>query len=137
MRSFRLHALRGIVSLALGVVSLIMASGPALADDKEVALRGLVDCGSLSERACRLKDSFFIWTDGWGAGTQHVKVDITWINFEKLSQIDQDDELCLTGFVREDQTYQATSINQNCDEGTDNDKEKQEEKKSDRKEKDR
>jgi hypothetical protein len=134
--------IRRLSLLALAVLALICASistGPsvALADDKELALRGLVDCGKKVETACDIKDAFFFWTSDITGVTSSVKVDITWIKPERIPAIDQEDELCLTGSMREDQVYQAWSINENCDEGTVNDKDEIRDKKQESKDKNR
>jgi hypothetical protein len=126
-----------LATAALASTALGYGVSPALADDKELALRGLVDCGKKVETACDLKDSFLFWTSDITGEIASVKVDITWIKEDKRPNIDQEDELCLTGSMRDDQVYQAWSINEQCDEGTVNDKEQQREKKEDSKDKNR
>lgn len=121
----------------IGIVASALPLSAALADDAEIALRGLVDCGSKSEKACKLNGSFFFDSAGLGEGTQHIKVDLAWIKPDRIPSIDQDDELCLTGFIREDGIYQATSLNEQCDEGTVNDKSVDHDKKEERKNRDR
>jgi hypothetical protein len=134
--------IRRLTYTALGAAALASASfGPgaslALADDKELALRGLVDCGKKVETACDLKDSFFFWTSDITGETARFKIDISWVKKDQIPSIDQEDELCLTGSMREDQVYQAWSINENCDEGTVNDKDELREKKDESKDKNR
>lgn len=129
-----MQLIRRMFYAALAVTAVAWAafsSGPrpALADDKELALRGLVDCGKKVETACDLKDSFFFWTSDISGETMSVKIDITWIKPERLPNLEQEDELCLTGSMRPDAVYQAWSIQENCDEGTVNDKDEQREKK--------
>ncbi|MFN0072173.1 MAG: hypothetical protein ACKVVP_11870 [Chloroflexota bacterium] len=134
MHSIRRSLVKPLLSVSIGFASIGATTSIGFADDVELALRGLVDCGKKVETSCNVKDSFFFWTDGYSEGTSRIKVDITWIKPDRVPQIDQEDELCLTGFVREDQVYQATSINEQCDEGTVNDKEQEKEKKDNRKE---
>jgi hypothetical protein len=133
MQSFRRFIVPPLLMTALGWISLGTGVTSVRAEDKEIALRGLVDCGTKVETRCDIKDTFFFWTEGYGAGTQRIQVDVTWIKSEKMPTIDQEDELCLTGFGREDQVYQATSINEQCDEGTVNDREQQRDKKEENK----
>jgi hypothetical protein len=137
MQLIRRFVAVSIPALALVGVSFGVGATGAFADEKELSLRGLVDCGRKVEQSCNIKDSFFFWTDGYGEGTQRVKIDVTWVKPEQIPSIDQEDELCLTGFVREDQVYQATAINEECDEGTVNDKDAEREKKENSKERNR
>jgi hypothetical protein len=126
-----------LAAAALASASFGSSSTTALADDKELALRGLVDCGKKVETACDVKNSFFFWTSDISGETMRVEIDITWIKPDRLPSMDQEDELCLTGSMRPDQVYQAWSIEDNCDEGTVNDKDEQREKKEESKDKNR
>jgi hypothetical protein len=137
MQLIRRLSIMSLLALGLGFVSLGARATGVLADDKELSLRGLVDCGKKVETACNVQGSFFFWTDGYSEGTQRVQIDVSWIKPEKLPPLDQEDELCLTGFVREDQIFQATAVNEQCDEGTVNDKDADREKKENSKERNR
>jgi hypothetical protein len=137
MQMIRRLSIMSLLSLGLAFVSLGARASGVLADDKELSLRGLVDCGKKVETACNVQDSFFFWTDGYGEGVQRVQIDVTWIKPERLPSLDQEDELCLTGFVRQDQIFQATAVNDQCDEGTVNDKDAEREKKENSKERNR
>src|SRR5215208_6463017 len=108
MQMIRRFSIMSLLAFGLAFVSLGARATGVLADDKELSLRGLVDCGKKVETACNVQDSFFFWTDDYGEGTQRVQIDVTWIKPEKLPSLDQEDEVCLTGFVRADQTFQAT-----------------------------
>ncbi|HEX3247295.1 MAG TPA: hypothetical protein VHX16_17965 [Chloroflexota bacterium] len=133
MRSFRRLMVTPLLMGALGWISLGTGVASVHADDKEIGLRGLVDCGAKVETRCDIKDSFFFWTDGYSGSSQRIQVDVTWIKPDRMPSIDQEDELCLTGFGREDQVFQATSINEQCDEGTVNDREELRDKKQENK----
>jgi hypothetical protein len=135
MQMIRRLSYTTLAAAALACASLGSGSTTALADDKELALRGLVDCGKKVETACDLKDSFGFWTSDISGETMSVKVDITWIKADRLPALEQEDEVCLTGSMRPDEVYQAWSIEENCDEGTVNDKEQQRDKKDDSKDK--
>src|SRR4051794_23992253 len=129
MQMIRRLSIMSLLALGLAFVSLGTRATGVFADDKELSLRGLVDCGKKVETSCNVQDSFFFWTDGYGESTQRVQIDVTWIKPEKLPSLDQEDELCLTGFIREDQIFQATAVNEQCDEGTVNDKDAERDKK--------
>ena len=90
-----------LAATALAGASFGSGAPSASADDKELALRGLVDCGKKVETACDLKDSFFFWTSDITGETARFKIDITWIKSDRIPSIDQEDELCLTGSMRE------------------------------------
>ena len=137
MQLIRRLSIMSLLTLGLAFVSLGARATSVLADDKELSLRGLVDCGKKVETACNVQDSFFFWTDGYSEGTQRVQIDVSWLKPEKLPPLDQEDELCLTGFVREDQIFQATAVNEQCDEGTVNDKDAERDKKENSKERNR
>ena len=137
-----MYSIRRLSHVMLGVVALACASfgfgaSSAQADDKELAIRGLVDCGKKVETACDIKDSFNFWTSDITGETMSLKVDVTWIKQDRMPSLDQEDEVCLTGSMREDQVYQAWSINENCDEGTVNDKDELRDKKQESKDRNR
>jgi hypothetical protein len=122
---------------ALACASFGFGASSAQADDKELALRGLVDCGRKVETSCNITDSFNFWTSDITGETTSVTVDVTWIKQDRMPSLDQEDEVCLTGSMRVDQVYQAWSINENCDEGTVNDKDEQRDKKQESKDRNR
>lgn len=122
---------------ACSAIALLALTATARADEKEIGLRGLVECGIPSETRCALEGSFGLRTSEISGSEDLIQVDVTWIPGHRLPAIDQDDDFCVTGFIRGDGVLQATTLDEFCSAGTPNEQREKERRDDERKEKDK